>query len=224
MMQRRTVTVVMVLLLLYNVIATKEDSEEIMSRKSNGLHFYKRRKTISVGLLKEIGSWGFFFVLAVLIAFVFVYSVGLKTSVIGASMEPCLYNGQNVLINKINYSFGSPKRGDVIVFLPNGNENTHYYIKRVIGLPGETVTISEGRIYLDGYFYEEDDSYDTIEDGGIAEKGITLGDEEYFVLGDNRNNSEDSRSANVGAVKEDTIAGKAWFKLGDSIDMIGFIE
>lgn len=179
---------------------------------------------MSVGMFKEIGSWGFFFVLAVLIAFVFVYSVGLKTSVIGASMEPCLFNGQSVLINKISYSFGEPKRGDVIVFLPNGNENTHYYIKRVIGLPGETITISDGRIYLDGYFYEESDSYDTIEDGGIAEKGITLGEEEYFVLGDNRNNSEDSRSANIGAVKEDTIAGKAWFKLGDSIDMIGFIE
>ena len=195
-----------------------------MSKRNKGLHFYKRRKTISVGLLREIGSWVFFFVLAVLIAFVFVYSAGLKTSVIGASMEPCLYNGQSVLINKISYSFGEPKRGDVIVFLPNGNENTHYYIKRVIGLPGETVTISDGMIYLDGYFYEESDSYDTIEDGGIAEKGIKLGEEEYFVLGDNRNNSEDSRSANVGAVKEDTIAGKAWFKLGNSIDMIGFIE
>ena len=195
-----------------------------MSKRNKGLHFYKRRKTISVGLLREIGSWVFFFVLAVLIAFVFVYSAGLKTSVIGASMEPCLYNGQSVLINKISYSFGEPKRGDVIVFLPNGNENTHYYIKRVIGLPGETVTISDGRIYLDGYFYEESDSYDTIEDGGIAEKGIKLGEEEYFGLGDNRNNSEDSRSANVGAVKEDTIAGKAWFKLGNSIDMIGFIE
>lgn len=195
-----------------------------MSRKSKGLHFYRIRKTMSVGVVREIGSWVFFFVLAVLIAFVFVYSVGLKTSVIGASMEPCLYNGQSVLINKISYSFGEPKRGDVIVFLPNGNENTHYYIKRVIGLPGETVAINDGRIYLDGYFYEESDSFDMIEDGGIAEKGITLGEEEYFVLGDNRNNSEDSRSANVGAVKEETIAGKAWFKLGSSIDTIGFIE
>lgn len=195
-----------------------------MSRQSKGLHFYKRRKTISAAMVKEIGSWCFLFALAVLIAFVFVYSVGIKTSVIGESMEPCLYNGQSVLINKLSYGFGSPKRGDVIVFLPNGNENTHYYIKRIVGLPGETITISEGRIYLDGYFYEEDDSFDTIEDGGIAEKGITLGEDEYFVLGDNRNNSEDSRSANVGAVKEETIAGKAWFKLGESIDMVGFIE
>ena len=195
-----------------------------MSKRNKGLHFYKRRKTVSVELLKELGSWGFLFVLAVLIAFVFVYSVGLKTSVIGASMEPSLYNGQSVLINKLNYSFGSPKRGDVIVFLPNGNENSHYYIKRIVGLPGETIAIKDGRIYLNGYFYEEDDSYDTIEDGGIAEKGIKLGEEEYFVLGDNRNNSEDSRSANVGVVKDETIAGKAWFKLGDGIDTMGFIK
>ncbi len=195
-----------------------------MSRRNKGLHFYKKRKTISATLLKEIGSWIFFFVLAVLIAFVFVYSVGMKTSVIGSSMEPCLYNGQSVLINKISYTFSSPKRGDVIVFLPNGNENSHYYIKRVIGLPGETVTITEGRILLDGYLYEETDTYDTIEDGGIAERGITLGEEEYFVLGDNRNNSEDSRSANIGEVKEDTIAGKAWFYLGDGIGELGFVK
>ncbi len=195
-----------------------------MFRKTKGLHFYKKRKTISVSLLKELGSWGFFFVLAVLLAFVFVYSVGIKTSVIGASMEPCLYNGEGVLINKISYSFRAPKRGDVIVFLPNGNENAHYYIKRVVGMPGETITITEGRILLNGYFYEEGDSYDTIEDGGIAERGVTLGEDEYFVLGDNRNNSEDSRSANIGAVKEDTIAGKAWFRVGSEIDRVGFIK
>ncbi len=195
-----------------------------MSKRSKGLHFYKRKKTVSASLLKEIGSWGFFFVLAVLLAFVFVYSVGMKTSVIGASMEPCLYNGQSVLINKISYTFGAPKRGDVIVFLPNGNENRHYYIKRVIGLPGETITITDGRILLNGYFYEEEETFDTIEDGGIAERGVTLGEEEYFVLGDNRNNSEDSRSANIGVVKEDTIAGKAWFHLGNGIEGIGFIE
>lgn len=195
-----------------------------MSRRTKGLHFYKKRKTISAAMLKEIGSWGFFFVLALLLAFVFVYSIGIKTSVIGASMEPCLYNGESVLINKIAYMLGAPKRGDVIVFLPNGNENTHYYIKRVVGMPGETVTITDGRILLNGYFYEESDEYDTIEDGGIAERGVQLGEDEYFVLGDNRNNSEDSRSANIGAVKEDTIAGKAWFRLGGGLGETGFIK
>ncbi len=195
-----------------------------MGKRHKGLSFYKKKKRISAALVKEIMVWCFGIFAAVLIAFAVVYAVGMSTSMIGVSMEPELYNGQRVLINRYAYLMSSPKVGDVIVFLPNGNHNSHYYIKRVIGLPGETVTISDGRIYLDGYFYEESDSYDTIEDGGIAEKGIKLGEEEYFVLGDNRNNSEDSRSANVGAVKEDTIAGKAWFKLGNSIDMIGFIE
>ena len=195
-----------------------------MSKRNKGLHFYKRRKTISVGLLREIGSWVFFFVLAVLIAFVFVYSAGLKTSVIGASMEPCLYNGQSVLINKISYSFGEPKRGDVIVFLPNGNENTHYYIKRVVGLPGETVQIVGGYVYINGELLVEDESYDKIADAGIAQVEVQLGSDEFFVLGDNRNNSEDSRSGNIGPVKKETIAGKVWFHLPCGEDDFGFVK
>jgi len=195
-----------------------------MARKSRGLQFYKKRKTISAALLKEIFNWVFLFALAILLAFVFVYSVGMKTSVIGASMEPCLYNGQSVLINKIVYSISEPKRGDVIVFLPNGNENSHFYVKRVIGLPGEKVTIQDGRILINGYFFEEDDSFDTIEDGGIAEATVTLGEDEYFVLGDNRNNSEDSRSANIGPVHKDTIVGKAWFHMASEEATIGPIK
>lgn len=195
-----------------------------MSRKSKGLHFYNKRKKISSHLLKEIFSWIFLFVLAVLMAFVFTYSVGMKTSVIGPSMEPCLYNGQNVLINRFVYMASNPKRGDVIVFRPNGNENMHYYVKRVIGLPGEKITIQDGRVLIDGYFYEEDDTFDMIEDGGIASNGILLGEDEYFVLGDNRNNSEDSRSANIGTVMEGDIVGKAWFHMAGGPDGMGRIK
>ena len=195
-----------------------------MARRSKGLQFYKKRKRISVGLIKEISNWIFLAALAVLLAFVFVYSVGIKTSVIGVSMEPCLYNGQSVLINKVIYSITEPKRGDVVVFLPNGNENSHLYIKRVIGLPGEKVTIQDGRILINGYFYEEDERFDTIEDGGIAEATVSLGEDEYFVLGDNRNNSEDSRSANVGPVHVDMIIGKAWFHMASEEETMGPIK
>lgn len=195
-----------------------------MSRRHKGLSFYKRRKTVSPAVVKEISSWIFLFVLAVIIAFIVVNSVGTKTSVIGSSMEPSLYNGEKVLINKVAYMVSNPKRGDVIVFLPNGNQNTHYYIKRVIGLPGETITFSEGKILVDGVYYDDEDAYDIMEDGGIAENGITLGDDEYFVLGDNRNNSEDSRSANIGPVSKSEIIGKAWFQLGNETEKMGFVK
>jgi len=195
-----------------------------MSGRHKGLSFYKKRQTISSTIIKEVASWFFLFALAILLAYVFVFSVGTKTSMIGSSMQPCLDNGEEVLINKMVYSMTDPKRGDVVVFLPNGNKMTHYYIKRVIGLPGETVTISGGKIMINGNYYDEGDAYDIMEDGGIAANGIHLGQKEYFVLGDNRNNSEDSRSANVGAVSKNNIIGKAWFHMGKGGKDMGFIK
>lgn len=194
-----------------------------MARRKKGLSFYQK-KTINKSHIREALSWLFLAVLALLLAFVFSYSVGMTTVNVGASMEPNIYSGQTVLISRIDYLFHSPKRGDVVVFRPNGNEATHYYVKRVVALPGETISISDGRIYIDGYFVEESDLFDTIEDGGIATNGITMGDKEYFVLGDNRNNSEDSRSANIGVVSEDYIVGRAWFRIGGGARNWGGIE
>ena len=159
-----------------------------------------------------------------LAAFGVVFSIGMRTSVIGVSMEPGLYNGQEILINHLIYKFINPKRGDVVVFLPNGNQNTHYYVKRVVGLPGETIQIRDERLYVNGVLAEEDESYDKMADAGIAENEITLGIDEYFVLGDNRNNSEDSRSGNIGPIKRDDITGKAWFHMASSGSGMGFIK
>ncbi len=143
---------------------------------------------------------------------------------VGVSMEPKLYNGQEILLNTFHYKLFSPKRGDVIAFLPNGNQNSHYYVKRVVALPGEKVQIREGRLYIGGVLADEEDRYDKIAEPGIAENEITLGADEYFVLGDNRNNSEDSRSGNIGPVKRDTIAGKAWFHMASKKSGMGFVE
>ena len=118
---------------------------------------------------------------------------GHKTSVIGSSMENALYNGQTIYISKFSYLLGNPRYGDIVVFLPNGNEHTHYYVKRVVAVPGDTVQISAGRLYINDTPEENADKYDLMEDSGIAENPLTLGDDEYFVLGDNRNNSKDSR-------------------------------
>lgn len=194
-----------------------------MARKK-GLTFYEKKKKINKSTIREIFSVLFYCFAAILLAFVLVFSVGMKVSVIGLSMEPALYNGQEVLINRFVYRVSSPQRGDIIAFLPNGNENVHYYLKRVVGLPGETVQIREGYVYIDGILLEEDENYDKMADAGIAEAEIKLGNDEYFVLGDSRNNSEDSRSGNIGPVKKDTIAGKVWFSLACEEAEMKFVE
>ncbi len=194
-----------------------------MARKK-GLTFYEKEKKINKATIREIFSTLFYSLVAVLLAFVLVYSVGMKVSMIGVSMEPVLFNGQEVLINKFIYNIMSPDRGDVVAFLPNGNKNSHYYLKRVVGLPGETVQIIGGYVYINGEPLAEDESYDKIADPGMAENEIILGNDEYFVLGDNRNNSEDSRSGNIGAIKKETIAGKAWFHLSGGEKGMGFVK
>lgn len=195
-----------------------------MGRRKKGLTFYEKKKKISKNTVREIFSTLFYCFAAILLACVLVFSLGMRTSVIGVSMEPVLHNGQEVLINRFVYRLFSPGRGDIIVFLPNGNRNSHYYLKRVVALPGEKIQIIGGYVYINGELLEEDDSYDKIADAGIAENEITLGMGEYFVLGDNRNSSEDSRSGNIGTVSKNDIIGRAWFHMGSAYEGIGFIK
>ena len=194
-----------------------------MARRK-GLTFYQKKKKLNSKVIKDVLEVLIGSVAAIFLAVVIIYSIGIRTSVIGDSMEPVLWNGQEILINRIGYKLSTPKRGDVVVFLPNGNENSHYYVKRVIGLPGEKVLIENGNVYIDGQLLEEDDTYDKISDAGIAQTELELGNDEYFVLGDNRNSSEDSRSGNIGPVNKDTIIGKAWFHMAAGEDGIGLIE
>lgn len=194
-----------------------------MARRK-GLTFYQKKKKLNSKLIKDIFEVLVGSVVAVFLAFVIIFSVGMRTSVIGDSMEPTLYNAQEILISRFAYKLSSPKRGDVIVFLPNGNQNTHLYVKRVIGLPGETVQILNGSVYINGSLLEEDEQYDRMSDSGIAVNEITLANDEYFVLGDNRNSSEDSRSGNIGPVKKNTIIGKAWFHMASGQDGMGTVK
>ena len=166
---------------------------------------------VNLKLLKTIGLWIFKIGVVCLLAFVSVWYFGQQVSTVGDSMKPLLRNGDVVLVNRIIYNATTPKRGDIIVFKPKGNENDHYYTKRIIGLPGESVEIMENRIYINGKKLEEEYKTTDIDDVGIVDEKIQLAGDEFFVLGDNRANSEDSRDADVGNVKRSYIYGKAWF-------------
>lgn len=185
--------------------------------------FYRKRVKVSSEAVKETGNYIFGILAAVILAFMLVYCFGMRTSMIGVSMENTLNNGQTIFVNRIAYLLFPPKAGDIVVFLPNGNQNTHYYVKRVVATPGDTVQFIDGKLYVNGE-EEDNDAYDKVADPGIADVPITLGNDEYFVLGDNRNNSEDSRSGNIGLVERKIITGKAWFRLNYGENRMGFIK
>ncbi|MDE5825013.1 MAG: signal peptidase I [Lachnospiraceae bacterium] len=193
-----------------------------MARRK-GLTFYQKKKKLNIVVVKEIFSWFFWIFASILLAVVTVFCIGMKTSVIGPSMEPNLYNGQSIFLNRLIYKVASPREGDVIVFLPNGNEKSHYYVKRVVGVPGDTLYIKNGLLYVNDETVEEYFN-DRIAEPGLLESEVTLGEDEYFVIGDNCNNSEDSRSANIGTVKKSFIIGKAWMKLAAGDSKLGLIE
>lgn len=136
-----------------------------------------------------------------------------RTIVDGTSMESTLQDADNLLVDKLTYRFSNPKRFDVIVFYPYGRDNEDYYIKRVIGLPGETIQIVGDTIYINGKVLEEDYGKDPMTQSGIVAEPLTLGEDEYFVLGDNRTVSEDSRYEEVGPVSRDKIEGKAVLRI-----------
>lgn len=194
----------------------------IMARRK-GLSFYQKKKKINVVVIREIMSWIFWIFASMLVGVVTMFCVGMRTSVIGSSMEPSLYNGQKIFLNRVIYGVSSPREGDVIVFLPNGNEKSHYYVKRVVGVPGDTLYIKNGILYVNGESVEEYFN-DRIAEPGLLADEVMLGEDEYFVIGDNCNNSEDSRSANIGTVKKEYIIGKAWFKMASGDSDIGFVE
>lgn len=191
--------------------------------RRSGLHFGREKKKVNIPIVKEVITWIVEIAIVLVIAFVFVYYIGLRTSVVGSSMAPTLENKQEILVNRFIYLVSDPKPNDIVVFLPNGNEKAHYYVKRVIGVPGDTVQIQDGAVYVNGELFEEAVETAAILDAELAADEILLGEDEYFVLGDNRNNSEDSRYANIGNVKKEYIIGKAWFVVSPYKDF-GFLE
>ena len=175
-------------------------------------------------VIKEIIIWILLIVITISASYFVTTNVFVKTSVSGTSMEPTLKEGQVVIVNKLEYYIKSPKRNDVIVYKQSNKEHSYFEIKRVIGLPGETVKIKNGIVYINDEAMKEKVKTEAISNSGLAEEGVKLDDNEYFVLGDNRNDSEDSRFAGIGNVLKNEILGKAVatekpFSLVDSLNL-----
>lgn len=164
----------------------------------------------NISLVKELLIYA---ILIVVCVFVIPKYVVQRTVVDGHSMENTLQNGDNLIVEKVSYRFSDPERFDVIVFYPYGRDENEYYVKRIIGLPGEKVQIIGDEIYINDKLLDENYGKMAITDGGIATDGIVLADDEYFVMGDNREVSLDSRSEEVGPVKRDLIEAKVCLRI-----------
>ena len=163
--------------------------------------------------LRGILTWIF----EIAVALVFAGLVGIfmfqSVTIQESAMEPTLSVGDRFFVNRVVYKFSSPKRGDLIVFKTSGSDDAALHISRVIGLPGETIQISDGKVLINGEVYEENGNFPDISNGGLAADSVSLESGEYFVLGDNRNNSEDSRYGDIGNINRKYIVGKLWFTI-----------
>ena len=173
-------------------------------------------------MIHEILSWIFSIIITVFVGVALVMLLGMSADVVGESMQPSLVNEQGILIDRFSYTLTKPKPGHVVLFLPNGNTNSHYYTKRVVATPGDSVLIENGKLYVNGEKSEFCKDY--ILEAGIASSEIILGEDEYFVMGDRPSDSEDSRSSGVGPVPFGDIVGKVWYKLPCDNGKMGFVK
>lgn len=189
-----------------------EDSDKEYEEYPYEKELREKRKKSFNGIIQ----FGICLFAAVLISFFIVHYVAQRTTVDGMSMYNTLNDGDNLIIEKLSYRFGDVERFDIVVFpyYDGAAGMDVYYIKRIIGLPGETIQITDGKIYINGDVLEEDYGHyidDIPMKGYDAEEEIYIGENEYFVLGDNRNNSTDSRK--IGCITRDHIEGRACFRI-----------
>ena len=168
----------------------------------------ENRITEVFGTIIKSKTFLFFFALFVVVIMVRTFVVE-QILVQGNSMFPALEHEDYILIEKLTYRKEIPRRNDIVVIQVEKTQ----YVKRIIGLPGECIQIKKGRVYIDGEVLEEADVFQPIEDGGMARNKMTLGEDEYFLLGDNRNHSKDSRNVEIGVVKKKQIKGKLWIRI-----------
>lgn len=209
----------------------KEDLEEEQIKKmleeeekKEGTEEEKPQEEKKRKLISYVIEWGIYIAIVLCGIFLVPKYVMQRTLVSGSSMENTLHNGESLLVEKVSYHFTDPKRFDIVIFYPHGNQldqdmidqdtgEKEYFVKRVIGLPGETIQIIGPDIYIDGKKLEEHYGKDPITYAGIAEEPLTLGEDEFFVMGDNREVSYDSRYDDIGPVRKEMIESKAILRI-----------
>lgn len=186
----------------------------------------KKQKRIQKikSVLIHIGAYLLGLFIVIVLGILSVRYFGMQTVIIDQSMNPTLQNEDVVLVNSFTYMLGSPKRMDVVAIKIGTSENSPSYVRRVIGLPGETVKIENGRLYVNDEKIDLTFNEAAIEDAGVAEDGITLDDDEFFVLCDDYNDSrDDSRLDSIGTIDSEQIIGKVWFRWAP-LSRFGFIH
>jgi len=168
----------------------------------------KKKSGTEKSLASIVWGWLFFIFMMILVSFIVVHIVNHNTQVVGNAMYPTLFDGDRIILDTISYKVLRPSRYDVVVF-PSRYEEDVYYIRRVIALPGETVQITEGKVLINGVQLKEKYAFDEMVSGGLASSMITLAEDEYFTLGDNRNESSDSREPIIGTIRGEDIIGRA---------------
>lgn len=190
--------------------------------KRRSLNFNKRRKKADFKWIPKVLLTIIETALIIFAAYAVVFFFGDCIFAIGDSMSPEIEEEDPLLLNKFDYIFRNPRAGDVVAFKIGGRKEASVSVKRIIGVPGDSVFINGGKVFVNGEIYEESESIPVISDPGRAMDEITLKDNEYFVLGDNRNHSTDSRFTSVGNVSGDYLLGRVWFNLKK--DRIGLVE
>ncbi len=198
--------------------------KNILMRDINKRGIIKVLKNSFLRILREVFHMFFYLILIFLSSYIIIHFIGQRTEVIGHSMENTLFDHDSLIIDKLSYHFISPKRFDIIVF-PVDNSDDVYYIKRIIGMPGEAIQIIDGDIYINDEILDESYGKEEIASNntGLAEEPIILQTGQYFVLGDNRNHSTDSRDPDVGIIGKTSIVGKAWLRVWPS-DRFGYLK
>lgn len=181
------------------------------------MEFYQVDET---NMLRRVVNWVVDIIVVISLAWFVVYGFGTQIKMAGQSMAPVLSSDDVVLMNRLAYDFGSPKRFDVVVFQRDDKKSN---VKRVIGLPGEVIQIKGGSIYINDVLLETEGKLGHVSLSGLAENPVRLEADEYFLLGDNRDSSEDSRFANIGNVDREQISGKVWMRILPLVD-IGLID